>query len=140
LIIQKDWRINIPTKPKTGEKVSWKQFFHEWKEGMKNVTPLQQCVAMQFGQIVTLIGIIWGIIFSIILGYWWMGVILLGGLIVLAVQMLANWQKKVILKQMELIMKESEPMNIGIQSEQKVYEIANPQEEINKAFIKIIKR
>ena len=98
----------MPTNPKTGEKVTWKEFFRRWKKGMQEVTPLQQCVSTMFGQIVSLIGVVWGIIFSIRLGYWWMMVILIGGLIVLGVQMLGNWQRKAILQNMEDMMKIAE--------------------------------
>lgn len=90
----------MPTKP-TGEYVTWKEFIQEWKKGMEEITPLQQCITTQFGQIISAIGVIWGIIFSFRLGYYWMMVILFGGFIVLAVQYLGNWQKKQILKQME---------------------------------------
>lgn len=86
---------------KTGEWVTWKEFFRQWKKGMQEVTPLQQKQIIQFGQIITLIGIIWGMIFSFRIGYWWMGVILIGGLIVLGVQILGNWQMKVMLKEMD---------------------------------------
>lgn len=97
-----------PIKPTTGEKYSWKEFFKEWKKGMQEVTPLQQAVTVQLGQLISAIGVIWGIIFSIRIGYWWMGVILVGGLIVLGVQYLGNWQKKVILKQMDLAIKSAD--------------------------------
>jgi len=95
-------------KPKTDELVSWKEFFRQWKKGMQEVTPLQQCVIIQFGQIVSLVGIIWGIVFSIRLSYWWMMVILIGGIILMGVQVLGNWQKKIILKEIEKSIKDSE--------------------------------
>ena len=98
----------MPTNPKTKEKVTWKEFFHQWKVGMENITPYQQCITTQFGQIISLIGVVWGIIFSIRLGYWWMALILVGGVIVLGVQMLGNWQKKMILKNLERITMEAE--------------------------------
>ena len=96
----------MPIKPRTGERVSWRQFFKEWKQGMREVTPLQQCTATQFGQVVTLIGVIWGIIFAIRIGYWWMSIVLIGGLIVLGVQMLANWQRKMVFLDVEKTIKE----------------------------------
>ena len=89
------------TNPKTGEKVTLRQFFQQWKKGLEEITPLQQTITVQFGQIISAIGIIWGIIFSIRLGYWWMALILVGGMVVLAVQYLGNWQKKMILKKMD---------------------------------------
>ena len=95
-------------KRKTKEWVTIKEFFKQWKQGLQNITPLQQCVTVQFGHIISGVGIIWGIVFSIILGYWWMAIILIGGLIVLGVQYLGNWQKKMILKQIEGAMKVAE--------------------------------
>ena len=99
------------TKP-SGEKVTFKQFLKEWKSGMEKVTPLQQAKVTQWGQVVSAIGVLWGIIFSIRIGYWWMGVILVGGMIVLAVQMLGNWQKKQILIKMDEAMKGAEEISL----------------------------
>lgn len=87
----------MPTK-KDGTKHTWREFFKQWKEGMQKVTPLQQCITTQFGHVISGIGVIWGIIFSYRLEYYWMMVILIGGMIVLSMQYLANWQKKMIIK------------------------------------------
>lgn len=97
---------------KKKEWVELKEFFKQWKQGMQNITPYQQCLTIQFGHIITLIGIVWGIIFSIRIGYWWMGVILVGGMIVLAVQYLGNWQKKMILKNLEDLTKLEDDKNV----------------------------
>ena len=97
---------------KKKEWVEFKVFIKEFKQGLEKVTPYQQCITIQFAHIITAIGIIWGIIFSIRLGYWWMGVILIGGMIVLSVQYLGNWQKKQILKRMNELIKLAEPMEI----------------------------
>lgn len=94
----------MPTK-RDGTKVSWRQFFHEWKEGMEKVTPLQQAQITQWGFLISSIGVIWGIIFSFRIGYYWMMIILIGGFIVLTVQFLGNWQKKQLLKRMDEAMK-----------------------------------
>ena len=95
------WDKPILTKKRTGERKSIRDFLRETKQGMEKVTPLQQTIITQWGFIISIIGIIWGIIFSIRLHYWWMMVILIGGLIVAGVQFLGNWQKKQILKRME---------------------------------------
>lgn len=99
------------TKPSTGEKVTVKEFFKQWKEGMNKVTPLQQTYSQIFGQIISFIGVVWGIIFSIRLSYWWMMTILIGGVIVLMTQLLGTWQKLMILKMMDKVMKESESLD-----------------------------
>ena len=86
---------------KDGTKVSWRELWKRFKKGMQEVTPYQQATSTQLGQIVSAIGVVWGIIFSIRLDYWWMMIILIGGLIILSAQYLGNWQKKIILKQVE---------------------------------------
>jgi len=96
------------TNPTTREKVTIKEFFAQWKKGMEQITPLQQCNISLFGQMVSMIGVIWGIIFSIRLAYYWMMVILIGGFIVLAVQMLGVWQKKKVLEGIETMFNSSQ--------------------------------
>lgn len=99
------------TKPSTGEKVTIKEFFHQWKEGIQKVTPLQQTYSAMFGQVVSMVGVVWGIIFSIIIGYWWMMTILIGGIIVLGTQMIGTMQKLFILKHIDNIMKDTQINN-----------------------------
>lgn len=91
----------MPFKKSTGENKNWREFFTEWKNGMEKVTPLQQAKISLWGIIISIIGIVWGIIFSIRIGYKWMAVILFGGLIVAGMQFLGTWQKKVVLRRME---------------------------------------
>lgn len=86
---------------KKGEEYTVREFLNQWKKGMQEITPLQQSTITQWGYIVSAIGIIWGIIFSFRLGYWWMAVILLGGMIVLLMQFLGNWQRKILLTNIE---------------------------------------
>lgn len=95
------WDKPFLIKPRTKERVSIRQFWKEWRQGMEKVTPLQQAVITQWGFIISTIGIVWGIIFSIRVGYKWMALILIAGLIIVAMQFLGNWQKKTILKRME---------------------------------------
>lgn len=91
----------MPFKKSTGEYKTWKEFFKEWKQGIEKVTPLQQSIMSLWGITISTIGIIWGIIFSFTIGYKWMAVILVGGLIVAGVQFLGMYQRKVLLKRME---------------------------------------
>lgn len=86
------------THPKTKEKVTITEFFTQWKNGIANATPLQQNTSMIIGQFVSLTGVIWGIVFSLIIGYYWMMVILIGALIVLGTQMLGTFQARTMLK------------------------------------------
>jgi hypothetical protein len=90
---------------RTGEKVTIKEFYKRWKQGMKDVTPYQQCLVNQIGYLTVFIGIIWGIIYSLMLKQYWLSIILIGSLIVSSTAFLANWQKKTILKKIEDTMK-----------------------------------
>lgn len=98
----------MPIHPKTKEYVTWREFFRQWKQGVQQMTPLQQTQVIQLGHLIALIGVIWGIIFSIKIGYTWMAIVLSGGLVVLAVQYLGNYQKKVILKHLDAQIKLAE--------------------------------
>ena len=86
--------------PKTGEQVTFRQFLKQWKNGIANMNPLQQNTSTLFGQFTSLAGVIWGIVFSFIIGYYWMMVILIGGLIVLGTQMIGAFQQRKIFKKM----------------------------------------
>ena len=55
------------THPKTKEKVPIKVFLKQWKEGIANATPLQQNTSMIIGQITSGFGVLWGIVFSMII-------------------------------------------------------------------------
>lgn len=88
-------------KKSTGEWKTIREFLSEVKEGMEKVTPLQQTIVTLWGIFISIIGIVWGIIFSIGIGYKWMALILVGGLIVAIFQFLGNWQRKQVLDRME---------------------------------------
>jgi hypothetical protein len=102
----------MPKIKRTGEKVTWKEFFKRWKQGMEEVTPLQQTQVNQLGFITIFIGVIWGIIFSIRLKQWWLSIILTGSLIISSTSFLANWQKKTILKRIDKLMKNEQEITI----------------------------
>lgn len=87
-------------KTKSGEVISWKEFGSRWKRGIQAVTPLQQTGVMLFGYIISLIGIIWGIVFAIYFKFWWLSVILLGSVIVTGTQLLGSYQRYLALKKM----------------------------------------
>ena len=103
----------MPIHPKTKEKVSWTEFFRQWKKGMQQITPLQQCQIIQMGHLITFVGIIWGILFTAKLAQWWLTVVLIGALVVLAVQFLGNYQKKIILKTLDNQIKLAEEVENG---------------------------
>ena len=98
----------MPTIKRTGEKVTWKEFFKRWKKGREEVTPYQHSIIDVLGFITVLIGIIWGIIYSIMLRQWWLSIILFGSFIVSGNALWNNWKKMNILKKIENLMKEDE--------------------------------
>jgi MFS superfamily sulfate permease-like transporter len=89
----------------TGKKVSTKEFIQRWKQGIKNITPMQQLQSVILGSVIVLIGIIWGIAFSVIMKQWWLAVILGGSFIVSFFGFYGNWQKIQLLKKVEAQMK-----------------------------------
>ena len=85
----------MPTT-KTGEVITWKEFGNRWKKGIEGITPLQQTKTQLHSTMVTLIGIICGIVISIIAyrSMWWLIIILVGALGNTLVGYLSLWQKK----------------------------------------------
>jgi len=88
-------------KTKSGEKISWKEFFVRWKDGIENV-PLTNQVKIQIGGTrIILIGICCGIFISCFAfsTLWWLVIILFGALINTLVQYISLKQRYKLLKQ-----------------------------------------
>lgn len=100
--------MKLQYKDKEGKPVTTKEFIQRWKEGIKNITPIQQIQSLIVGSIIVLIGILWGLIFSIILKQWWLVIILIGSFIVSFWGLYGNWQKLLLLKKVEAQMKSFE--------------------------------
>lgn len=84
-------------KDKEGNKISFKVFMQRFKEGCENLTP-EQTVKIQFrGTLITMLGIVCGLVISV-MGYkdlWWLSLILLGALFNTWVQFVGqNAQRK----------------------------------------------
>jgi hypothetical protein len=92
----------LPTT-KTGEKITWKEFFHRWKNGMNGITPLQQVNIQINSTWITIIGLLAGITICIIgiKTLWWLLLILIGGLGNTLMQQLGAWQRKKMLMQFD---------------------------------------
>lgn len=90
---------------KSGEKITGREFMRRWKKGIEGITPLQQASTIIRGTFIVLIGIIWGIVFAIIFSMWWLGVILLGSLIITCAQLLGQYQKYWQLKKIDDMIK-----------------------------------
>jgi len=92
----------MPTT-KSGEVITWKEFFHRWKEGIAGITPAQALKASIQGTYITILGIILGIIASIInyKNTWWVVIILIGALIITIIQLIGMKQKLKVFKMIE---------------------------------------
>lgn len=90
-------------KTKTGEVITWKEFFKRWKAGIEGITPAQSLRASIQGTYITILGIILGIIASIInyKNAWWIIIILIGALIITVIQLIGMKQKLKIFQMME---------------------------------------
>lgn len=83
-------------KIKTGEVITWKEFFRRWGEGINGVTLLQQVKMQIQATWITLVGIICGIVVCAI-GFntlWWLMIILVGGLYNTSIQLFGLIQRK----------------------------------------------
>lgn len=85
-----------------------KQFFQKWKQGIMNITPLQQLESTQKGNWVMLIGIIAGIIVMAFKfkEFWWIEIILVASLFNHSLMMLGIQQKINLFRKIESVAKE----------------------------------
>lgn len=80
-------------KDKWGNEVSTKEFFVRWKQGIENVTPLQQTKISLFGIFLIVVGIIIGIITTVFTKTWWLTIILTGSLFLTSMNLIGQLQK-----------------------------------------------
>ena len=85
------------------KRLGHKEFFARWKQGIEGITPLQQAKGAYNSTWISILGIILGIIVTIvwIKTMWWLLIILLGALGNTLIMQLGNWQKIQLLKRME---------------------------------------
>jgi len=53
-------------KDKEGNKLTYKEFIGRWKEGIEGITPKQRIKSQMTGYKITMLGMILGIIFSLL--------------------------------------------------------------------------
>lgn len=82
-----------------GKWITGKEFLSRWKKGIKEVTPLQQTLLNLFGFIPLIVGMVWGIVFSLMTDQHWLTTILIGSLVISLSQLLGVYQKYLILKE-----------------------------------------
>lgn len=88
-------------KDRAGKEITFNEFMVRWKEGIKNVPPIQQTAASLWGGGIVLIGIVWGIIFSLYMAQYWLSLILVGSFVLSAIGLYGNWQKYLALKKID---------------------------------------
>ena len=90
-------------KIKTGEEITWKEFFHRWKLGIEGITPAQQVMGQLQSSYIISLGLGFGIFFSAISldTLWWLLIILIGAFYNNVIQILALNQKRKQIKQFE---------------------------------------
>lgn len=90
-------------KDKEGNKLTFKEFTDKWKTGIKEITPIQKIKTQILGTRIILIGLLAGLVMSIIgwKNLWWVGIILIGALFNTAVQYLGLKQQKKLLDNLE---------------------------------------
>jgi len=83
-----------------------KEFFRRWKQGIEEVTPLQQAKVSLMGNVMVLVGVITGLITTGLLHVWWLFIILCGSLFLTSMGFLATIQKYFALKKMNSMLEE----------------------------------
>lgn len=85
-----------------------KEFFKRWKQGIQAVTPYQQSKINLIGNILIVIGVVFGLVTTFLLKVWWLFIILLGSLFLTSMGFLGNLQKYYVLKKINQQMKGEE--------------------------------
>jgi len=80
-------------KDKAGNKLTFKQFTKRWKDGVINITPVQQTKTTLWSFIPIFAGLTWGIVMTFIGGTYWLTLILVGSFPITTIQFISNIQK-----------------------------------------------
>lgn len=90
-------------KDKEGKKLTYKEFTERWKKGVEGITPLQKIKTQVGGTKIMLIGLIAGLVISIIgwKNLWWVAIILVGALFNTGVQFLGLIQQRKLLENLK---------------------------------------
>jgi len=115
-------------RTKTGEQITWKEYFARWKKGIQTLSQLQQIKGQINSTWIIIIGVVAGFIITLfdITKLWWLTLILGGAFGNTSIQQLALYQKKVFLQKIDDALKVSldEPV-INYQKEVKQNGIPN---------------
>ena len=99
-------RLNYFWKDKEGNELTRSEFMQRWKRGLEGITPLQQNKSQVWSFRIMIIGILAGIVISImgIKDLWWLTIILVGALFNTSIMYLGVWQKVKLLERIEKVM------------------------------------
>lgn len=92
-------------KDRSGKEITTKEFFQRWKQGVQEVTPLQQTALNFVGFGLVMLGIAIGLYTTWRLDTWWLFIILLGSWFLTTISLIGNLQKYLVLKKIEDVMK-----------------------------------
>jgi len=83
-------------KDKQGNKLTMKEYFKRWGEGINKVTPIQKVNIQLSGTKIMLFGLVAGLIVSLInyKNLWWVALILIGGIFNTFIQLITQIQQK----------------------------------------------
>lgn len=95
-------------KDREGNKLSFKQFRGRFKEGVVNITPLQQTKTTLWSLIPIFAGLIWGMTVTFISEVYWMTLILTFSLPLISMNFISTLQKYRALKKVADTMRELE--------------------------------
>lgn len=71
----------------------------KWKEGINGIDVVQQAQTQMIGYAISIIGIIWGLVISIILKQYWLMVVLIGSIIITITLLIGVYQRYNMLKE-----------------------------------------
>jgi len=91
-------------KDKAGKKLTFKEFFSRWKQGVEGITPKQQVQSVLYGYWILVAGIIWGIIYSVATKMYWLSCMMVGALIINIFGLVGIIQKSAFIKRAEIAM------------------------------------
>jgi len=94
-------------KDRNKKELTVKQFIVRYKDGVVNITPLQQTTTTMWSFIPIFAGLIWGVTVMSMARTWWMVLILGGSLPIISVQFIGTLQKHKALKRVKLAMDEA---------------------------------
>lgn len=92
-------------KDRSGKWITPQEFSSRFKQGLVAVTPLQQVKTNLIGYVIIFLGVITGVITSIINKQWWLLIILVGSTIITGTSFLGQIQRFISLKNIENMIK-----------------------------------